>query len=117
MKIRAFVAVGLVVTMTSLGCGWFTANKQTVTTDLGQAASCVLAQVFQGQQDATAIAAACAPTTLADVVALVESLLSFYTQPTEAGPPPAADPAFVARLRFTSQNGRSAMQMQTHAGH
>ena len=120
-RVKMLAVVSLIGLMGVVGCSWFTANKQTVLTDVGSTASCVLAQVFQGNEDPLSITVACAPATLADIVEIVASLLNFYAQPTDGGAPAAdAGPApappssdFVSHLHRVHDK---AMTLQA-AGH
>jgi hypothetical protein len=70
---------GTVTTQT--GCSWFASNKTQVTTDVGQIASCVITQLFQGVTDPAQIVTACVGSTLADVDQIITSIINFYDQP------------------------------------
>jgi hypothetical protein len=118
--VQGFGSLGIVAAMLAVGpgiaaCSWFSANKGTVESDGGQIASCVIAQVASGDLNPIGIVAACAGSTVADVVAIVESLISFYTSPAvDGGVPPAVDPAKLAELRSISAAGRAAMARGEH---
>jgi hypothetical protein len=83
------VAIGGTVT-TQTGCNWWSSNNKQVVTDVGQVASCVIAEMFQGVTDPLKITGACAPATLSDVEQIIASIINFYDQPQEAGAAVAA---------------------------
>ena len=81
------------------GCSWFTANKSTVETDVGQVGACVVGQLLTGNEDPAAITLACSPATIADVAAIVASLLNFYEAPAvDGGTPPIAPAGLLVHL-------------------
>src|ERR1700729_1621255 len=99
---KRLVGLTLVVAVvpTSLGCGWFSANESTALSSLGQSASCVISEIAKNIDDPETIVAACAPATLGDIVAIVESLIGFYSQPQpDGGAPSAGGVAPFAHLR------------------
>ena len=64
------------------GCAWWKTNSNTVTQFTEADAACVLGQVFTaGAFDPAAVVLACAPVTLTQVVAIFDSLVSFYLFP------------------------------------
>jgi len=74
------VAVGL------QGCSWFSGSGGTTTTVAGeQIAQCVFEQILQGVNDPGTIATACFNVTSAQVLAILDSILNFYTQPSGDG--------------------------------
>ena len=64
--------------VSSQGCAAFQKAEPQVVTDLGAIAACVLTSVLGGATNAPAVAATCAPATLADVVQVVQALISYY---------------------------------------
>lgn len=63
------------------GCDWFKANQPAVEADLGEVASCIIAQLFRGTSDPLAIVGACVGATVAAVEQIVSSLIAFYDTP------------------------------------
>ncbi len=82
---RLIPAMGLTLVVSVIGCSWFQANKPQVTSDVGQIASCVLTQLFQGNSDPLKITGACIGATMADIEQILASVINFYEQPAEAG--------------------------------
>ena len=78
------LGLGLAVGGPQTGCGWFSSNSPQVTSDVGQIASCVIAQMFQGVTDPLKIVSACVPATLADVEQIIASIINYYDQPDAA---------------------------------
>ncbi len=91
--IAIIVGMGVAIggtTATQTGCGWWASNSGQVTTDVGQIASCVIAEMFQGVTDPLKITGACIGSTLADVEQIIASIINYYDQPQEAGAAVAA---------------------------
>jgi len=80
---------GTVATQT--GCGWFGANNNQVVSDVGQIASCVIAQLFQGVTDPLKIVGACQGATMADVEQIIASIINYYDQPDASAAVAASD--------------------------
>jgi hypothetical protein len=75
-ELRA-LAFGLMIGFTGLvGCAWWKSNSSTVTTDVGQIAACIIAQIVGGNQDPASISVSCSNVAVADIVAIIDSLLS-----------------------------------------
>jgi len=84
-------AAGFLLTMFAFGgstegCGWWSANSNTVVRDLGAIGECVLAQLFGGTSDPSVITKNCVGATMQDVADIITSLLDFYRQQPSGGP-------------------------------
>jgi hypothetical protein len=90
--VRRTIAAGLVAGWLLVGCSWFAANAPTVEQDAEQAGACVLGQVLTGDVVPLTIVAACVPVTLADVTAILMSIVNFYDSPQvpDGGAPSSA---------------------------
>lgn len=66
------------------GCGWFAANSPTLVTYTEQDVQCVFAQLFGGDLTLDGILAACVPLTATQALAILESIVSYYTSPSPA---------------------------------
>ena len=68
------------------GCGWFNSSGGVqTTTSSEQVAQCVFEQILQGVNDPGTIATACFNVTGAAVLAVIDSILNFYTQAVDGG--------------------------------
>lgn len=108
---KNWIVVGTLALMVMLAaCGWFSANQPAVETAVGQVASCVLGQVLSGDEDPLVITAACAGATLADVTAIVESIINFYEAPSaDGGAPPAAPAGLLPHLHALRDHAKAAV--------
>ena len=78
----AFISIISFTTPVTTGCAWFKANSSSVVTDLDQTATCVVAQLFQGITNPATITGSCVGATLAQVDAIITSIINYYSQPT-----------------------------------
>lgn len=77
LRFRALLLAACLILCIALGgCAWWKANSQTVTTDAGQIAACVISDIVKGNSDPGAIIKDCNGTVFADIVAIIDSLLS-----------------------------------------
>ena len=67
------------------GCGWFSSNGTTVTTDTTQIGICIFGAIAAGAADPAAVLAACAGATLQILVEVAQSLLDYYLLGADAG--------------------------------
>jgi hypothetical protein len=70
------VCAAVLFAVASAGCAWWKANSQTVTTDAGQIGVCVIGDIVRGVTDPAVVVADCAGATVADIVAIIDSLLA-----------------------------------------
>lgn len=88
-----------------IGATCSTQTKAIITTDVAQAVQCVSTQVVSGDMQPEAIAAACAPLAVEDVITLVEALLA-GSGPVPGSDAGVVDPSLRDRLEMTQANCR-----------
>jgi hypothetical protein len=82
--LRTILVAGLLGAVVS--CAWWKGEEPTIVQYTEADAACVLGQLFgTGAFSPPAIVLACAPVTLAQVVAILASLVNFYVNPADAG--------------------------------
>lgn len=68
------------------GCSWWSSGGQVQTQNsVAQIAMCIFEQVIQGVTNPASMESACGNLTLSQVLAALDSILGYYTQPAEAG--------------------------------
>lgn len=78
-KILAPATFAAVLAISS--CAWWQSNSKPVVADLGQIASCVIAQLVQGVSDAGSITKSCDRAAFDNLAQVIASLIDFYKTP------------------------------------
>jgi hypothetical protein len=71
--------------MAGQGCSWFQGNAPAVTNSAAQIAMCVFEQILQGITQPLTIADSCGNVALSQILSVLDSILNFYTTPSDAG--------------------------------